>query len=187
MSKTISCVDNTIDSNDVFDRIIDLEIEKEDYETQITGLERQYESFKNTFREKESIYINWQATGDLGLDNQEYIRFEYEIAGRDLSQVARELSETTELYEEWLGEEEGGAELERLKQLVVNANLKESKDNILINFYHFENYARELANDLYGIGEGWPFNCIDWDAAADILKFDYRSVEFDGELFYIRS
>lgn len=55
----------------------------------------------------------------------------------------------------------------------------------------FEEYAEELATDLGYIddeqGNRWPFNHIDWEAAADELKQDYTTVEYDGDTYYIRS
>lgn len=53
----------------------------------------------------------------------------------------------------------------------------------------FENYARDLADDLYGSdarSSSWPFTCIDWEQAADELKQDYSTVEFDGDTYYFR-
>ena len=55
---------------------------------------------------------------------------------------------------------------------------------------YFENYAQELADDigdLKGLTSQWPFNHIDWEDAADELKNDYSSVEWDGNEFWIRS
>jgi len=64
-----------------------------------------------------------------------------------------------------------------------------SHGEALIRDSHFEDYARELAEDtgmLKG-DEGWPLNCIDWEEAADQLKQDYFSVDFDGVEYWIRS
>jgi hypothetical protein len=59
----------------------------------------------------------------------------------------------------------------------------------LIRDSHFEDYARELAEDIGAIkgDESWPLNCIDWEEAADQLKQDYFSVDFDGVNYWIRS
>ena len=54
----------------------------------------------------------------------------------------------------------------------------------LINDNYFEDYARDLADDIYGIKDYWPFSCIDWEQAADELKSDYYSVEYDGETYW---
>lgn len=53
----------------------------------------------------------------------------------------------------------------------------------------FEDYARELAEDIGAIdpNAGWPLGCIDWDKAADELKMDYTSVDWEGVTYYYRA
>lgn len=53
----------------------------------------------------------------------------------------------------------------------------------------FADYTEQLAEDcgyLQDTGDRWPFNHIDWDSAADDLKQDYTSVEFDGAEYWVR-
>ena len=52
----------------------------------------------------------------------------------------------------------------------------------------FEDYARELADDIGAIDgdAGWPQSYIDWGAAADALAMDYTTVDFDGATYYYR-
>ena len=59
----------------------------------------------------------------------------------------------------------------------------------LIRDYYFETYARELAEDIGAVkaDASWPNNFIDWEAAADALKEDYRMVDFGGEEYWIRA
>lgn len=59
----------------------------------------------------------------------------------------------------------------------------------LIRDSYFEDYARELAEDTGMVkgDEDWPLRHIDWEAAADELKNDYFSVDFDGVEYWIRS
>jgi hypothetical protein len=58
----------------------------------------------------------------------------------------------------------------------------------LIRDSYFEDYARQLAEDIGAIkgNESWPLSYIDWEAAAEALKMDYTSVDFDGVEFWIR-
>jgi hypothetical protein len=60
----------------------------------------------------------------------------------------------------------------------------------LIRDSYFENYARELAEDVGDIPRElrnqWPFTCIDWEQAAEELKQDYTSAEFDGVTYWVR-
>lgn len=58
----------------------------------------------------------------------------------------------------------------------------------LIHDSYFEDYARQLAEDIGAISgnEEWPLSYIDWEAAAEALQMDYTSIEFDGETYWIR-
>ena len=58
----------------------------------------------------------------------------------------------------------------------------------LIRDSYFENYARELAEDIGALDKDlpWPANHIDWEAACDELKQDYTEVNFDGVAYWIR-
>jgi hypothetical protein len=58
----------------------------------------------------------------------------------------------------------------------------------LIRDSYFTEYAQELAEDLGAVNRdmSWPYTCIDWDAAADELKQDYTSVDFNGVEYWIR-
>lgn len=59
----------------------------------------------------------------------------------------------------------------------------------LIRDSYFERYAQELAEDcgMLKDTDSWPNRCIDWEKAADELKQDYFSVDFDGVDYWIRS
>jgi hypothetical protein len=59
----------------------------------------------------------------------------------------------------------------------------------LIRDDYFEEYARELAEDIDAIqsDQGWPNYCIDWTFAAEELQMDYTPVDFDGVTYWIRS
>jgi hypothetical protein len=55
---------------------------------------------------------------------------------------------------------------------------------------YFTEYAEELAKDIGAVGgdddAAWPKRHIDWEAAAEELKSDYTSIEFDGVYFWVR-
>jgi hypothetical protein len=59
----------------------------------------------------------------------------------------------------------------------------------LIRDSYFEDYARELAEDIGAIDPraSWPLNCIDWEQAASELKTDYTCAEFDGITYWMRA
>lgn len=82
-------------------------------------------------------------------------------------------------------------ELSKLKELAAegegyadwNYGAQLIKDEV------FEDYAREYAEDVHGsaVSEAaWPFDNIDWEAAADALRVDYSEIEFDGATYLIR-
>jgi hypothetical protein len=58
----------------------------------------------------------------------------------------------------------------------------------LVRDSYFEDYARELAEDIGAINgnASWPNNCIDWERAARELQVDYTSAEFDGVTYWAR-
>ena len=58
----------------------------------------------------------------------------------------------------------------------------------LIRDSYFEDYARQLAEDIGALDkcDTWPATCIDWKQAANELKQDYTSVEFDGVTYWAR-
>lgn len=58
----------------------------------------------------------------------------------------------------------------------------------LIRDSHFVEYAQEFAEEIgaFNPNASWPANYIDWSAAADALKMDYSSVEFDGVDYWYR-
>lgn len=59
----------------------------------------------------------------------------------------------------------------------------------LIRDTYFEDYARELAEDIGAVdpNAGWPAYCIDWERAARELRMDYTAVDFDGVTYWVRS
>ena len=58
----------------------------------------------------------------------------------------------------------------------------------LIRDSYFEDYARQLADDIGAVDSdlAWPYTHIDWEAAAASLQMDYTSVDFDGITYWIR-
>ena len=59
----------------------------------------------------------------------------------------------------------------------------------LIRDSYFEEYAKELADDIGAIPDdlGWPLTCIDWGQAARELQYDYTALEWDGVTYWGRS
>ncbi len=76
----------------------------------------------------------------------------------------------------WEDEEEA-EELRRLVQLKEDVDSEEWPYGVaLIRDSYFEDFARDEAEN----------SCIDWKAAADELKVDYRTVTFEGVTYWFR-
>lgn len=57
----------------------------------------------------------------------------------------------------------------------------------LIHDSYFTDYAQQLAEDIGAIDtNNWPAGHIDWESAADTLKMDYGTVDFNGETYWVR-
>lgn len=86
--------------------------------------------------------------------------------------------------------EDGAEELEQLMSLQEQAEGYSDwlYGATLIRDSYFEDYARQLAEDIGAIDEDarWPACHIDWSAAADSLQMDYTSVDFAGVTYWIR-
>lgn len=96
----------------------------------------------------------------------------------DLEQAQKDLDEWVEGYQD---------ELRALNSLRDEFDHRSWRDGItLIPERDFKNYAMDLAEDIHGSISGWPFDCIDWDQAADALSVDYSSVEYEGETYLYR-
>jgi len=108
------------------------------------------------------------------------------IDSRDI--IAR--IEDLESDEESLDEDDK-QELKNLKALADEASTSPDwkYGETLIRDSYFVEYAQELAGDIGAIDKNnsWPSRCIDWEQAAEELKVDYFSVDFDGVDYWIRA
>lgn len=84
---------------------------------------------------------------------------------------------------------ETNAELDGLRAIAEEGIPDWQYGATLIREDSFEDYARELAEDIGAIDRdaSWPLSYIDWTAAADALKMDYSTVEIDGDDWYYRA
>ena len=119
---------------------------------------------------------------------------------REMQERIDELQTTADEYEAEKGCLEEGqepdvmdeAEAEELKTLLEfkdDVSGSEWDDGVtFIRESYFEDYARELAEDIGAINADatWPCNCIDWEQAAEELQMDYSEGELEGITFYYR-
>jgi len=113
------------------------------------------------------------------------------LDSRDIIARIQELEDAKESAEE-SGEPfdgEDAAELEALSALADDASASPDwkYGETLIRDSYFEDYARELAEDIGAISRDadWPLSHIDWPAAADALKQDYMEVDYGGVSYWI--
>jgi chromosome segregation ATPase len=155
----ISNNQDVIDSRDIIARIEELESEQTDLQDTLEEAKEELESLD----EEET--------------NQK--RMEMESAAREAEQALKEFND------------DYGEELKVLKSIADECEGYGdwSYGEILINEEHFEDYARELAEDIGAIPKDskWPCTCIDWEQAAEELKADYTSVDFNGTTYYMRT
>ena len=134
-------------------------LDTRDLEDRRQELEDELETLKSAVTEAEEVFA----------EADEETRDDAEI---DL-EVARQA------LRDW--DDENQDEFNALNNLRDEFDRRSWRDGItLIPEDDFEDYAMDLAEDIHGSIEGWPFSCIDWDQAADALRMDYSSVEYEG-------
>jgi len=160
----ISNSDKVIDSRDVIERIQYLEDERNTLEEAVTDANNAITDLDPVGNEEDET----QAESDV----------------RDM------LADAQAALKEW-DEGDEGKELVALKALADEAEGcgDWAHGETLIADSYFTEYAEELASDIGDYDPRnvrWPYTCIDWEKAADELKQDYTSVDFDGETYWIR-
>jgi hypothetical protein len=163
----ISNTDNVLDSRDIIARIEYLESERESLTDEVDTAQ--------------------DALDDL--DSDDFVEVSaFEQAEED----AKDALVTAQANVKDWDESDEGQELAKLKAFAEEAESSSSDwtyGATLIHEDYFEDHARELAEDLgyyNSKNERWPYTCIDWAQAAEELKQDYTSVDFDGETYWVR-
>ena len=162
----ISNTDNVLDSRDIIARIEYLESERESLTDAVDTVQ--------------------ETLDDLDASDFEEVS-EFEEAEQTTKD---ELATAQANVKDW-AESDEGQELAKLKAFAEEAE-GYAEDwrygATLIHKDYFEDYARDLAaeGDYDMKNEQWPYTCIDWAQAAEELKQDYTSVDFDGETYWVR-
>jgi hypothetical protein len=83
-------------------------------------------------------------------------------------------------------------EIEKFESNLCHGTLAEYAENepVGVPEHRFADYARDLTSEIGLIDEktldSWPFDHIDWEAAADALRQDYRRVELGDDGYLVR-
>jgi endonuclease YncB( thermonuclease family) len=111
----------------------------------------------------------------------------------ELESDRQDLMDAETALQEW--DDDDGRELAALRKLAEDGESSPdwSYGESLISEGYFTKYIEELIDDCYEMpkemnsGE-WPWRhvTIDYDAAADEAKQDYKELDFDGNTYFIR-
>ena len=181
---SITNLEDTIDSRDVIARIAELEEERE--------------ALVDAVNEALHAVKDAEAAVDLAHDDNSQTDDEVEAAsegpGCDLDNAVEELHSAKEELSDWDGYDDCGEELTKLKEFAEEAEgyTSEWEDGAyFIRDSYFTEHAQEEAESCCEMpdngGSNWPYCCIDWEAAANMLKMDYSCFEFDDEDYWVRS
>ena len=110
---------------------------------------------------------------------------ELEAAEEENDEAA--ISDARQAVEEW--KDENQEELDELLAMRDECGPEWKYGVAFIAEEDFEEYAQDLASDLYGEeirNAYWPFDCIDWEKAADALRMDYSSIDYQGTTYLFR-
>lgn len=160
--KSIDNSIDVIDSRDIIERIEELESERENLSLVLEDAE---EKLNGLIEDKDSPEDDFEtAKEDVKTAKAALKDFDESEDGRELKTL-QNVAEQCEGYGDW------------------------SYGEALIRESYFEDYARELAEDIGAINRDaqWPNNCIDWEQAARELKVDYTEIDFDGISYYMRA
>jgi len=109
----------------------------------------------------------------------------------DIGELEEALETAKQVLKDW-DEDEEGRELKSLLDLADECEgyVDDWKYGAaLIRESYFTEYAEQLAEDIGDYNSRdvkWPYTCIDWEKAADELKADYTTVDFDGVIYFVR-
>lgn len=192
----ISKFDDIIDSRDVIKRIEELE----EYETAVQSAEFDLSDARDTL--KGAIEVVEELTRELRdtIKEHGYGSAEADRAEEQLEAAKARMADAQDAVDDGeialkSAQEDFDSDLQdELKNLRALAEQGEGYGDwrhgeTLVNDDYFVKYAEQLADDIGAIDSDarWPLSHIDWEAAANDLKMDYTSIDFDGETFWMRS
>ena len=110
------------------------------------------------------------------------------LDSRDLNEYLSEMADRFEDPDDYgtMDERNAWSEVRKLEDQCEGMGWEDGMR--LIPCHLFEDYARELADDIGAMPDAytWPISCIDWEHAARELSWDYVMVTFRGVDYYTR-
>ena len=173
MSREVDNNEDTLDSRDVIARIRELESERESLADDLTTAEENLQAAQDALAEFD----------DTEDEDTTALTDAIDEAQADVDKARAALAE-------WDEDSDQGGALKALQAFEAEAegygDWRHGAQ--LIRDSYFEQYARDTAEELYNVRDAsWPYTCIDWEKAAEELKQDYTSAEFDGVTYWMRS
>ena len=174
MNQDIDNTQDILNGRDVIERFEELESEREDLVDAISEAQAERDRIQREYEEVVEATIQGDRDGKL--------RDALEDADDSLSEKRTEL---------WRWDEDCAEELKALADFIDEGSDEWRHGETLIRDSYFEDYARELAEEIGATDEkaahGWPLNCIDWEQAARELQMDYSGADFNGVTYWYRS
>ena len=168
--------DNTIDSRDIIARIAELQSEQDDLIAEYLEAALEVEAdpeghpTDRICRATNELADYWNCDPEEAVDGISALNTPGDsFNGNEELHELKKLASQCENYGDW----------EHGEQLIADS--------------YFAEYAEQLADDCCETPTDqhgntiWPFTCIDWKKAADLLKQDYMEVTFDGKSYWMRS
>lgn len=128
--------------------------------------------------------------------------YDDQVCVRDLMSLIEEMNSLVsdlEKIREELRSHRSISEVADIDEMLSDPDIKEYqaaydeisayKGKHLISESYFVHHAADLAEDLGLVDRNasWPFNRIDWEAAAEDLKQDYTRISIGSEDYYVRN
>lgn len=161
---------NTIDTRDLYKR-----------QQELQDLKDALGSAREELKEAEDA-LAAHDTGEVAPDDEQWQEEHDELE----SNVETAQSAVDDAVNEFGDDEQ--TELDELDNLESEIGRSWRHGETMIPENEFEDYARELADDLGSTkGNEWPFTCIDWERAARELAMEYTTVSYQGTDYYVRA
>lgn len=162
--------DDIIDSREVVSRLEELQGDRDDLNDSLDVANEEYDKVKRYDQDMGEDDPDPGGLIEECYDEVEYIKDSIADLEKDELEPLEAFCSVGEGYSEW------------------------SSGVSLIHEDHFVEYTKQLIDDAYEMPVeldqgGWPWDhiSIDYDAAAEALKQDYGTIEFEEETYYLQA
>lgn len=143
-------------------RLGDSYLDTRDIERRIADLQRDKDTLQSAMDELQEDDLSPEELSEAEDNIKDYMSL-FDWDAREELRVLTEFKEELEPYCDWLGGE------------------------TLIHEDAFLDYMKEFHAETDRAHNNWPYNHIDWDAAAEEFKADFTCADTDGGTYYVRT